>query len=271
MRGRDTFTGLLVLFCGSSLFAQSVSTQPASAPAGGNTVVIRWPDAKPDGKPGAPDRFTARFVPESLVGFLRDNPNRLPLPMQPQSEQERIVAALQRIDMDALLDAVGPSLDRILGARLDLKSGLIVEPLPADKQITIALDDIKQKPYVGPKQQVTGLVVNEVTENEYVIISLEMMEKARQLLQTGDPLYDRTHPDHLKAVAKHDVDRIRANFEADQATAKDKEEARRRVGELLEIYDAKTGKVEGEPRWVKESRRFSYGVTPKKGKFIDRL
>lgn len=118
----------------------------------------------------------------------------------------------------------------------------------------------------------TGLIVNGVTENEYVIISLEMMARHRQLVESGDPLFDRTHAAHLEAIARRrEVEEIRADHDTLQSMAKAKQEAHQHVGDLLGIYDAKTGKFEGEPRWVKESRRFSYVVNPKTGRFIDHL
>ena len=43
------------------------------------------------------------------------------------------------------------------------------------------------------------------------------------------------------------------------------------IGGLLGVYNAQTGTFDGEARWVKESRRFSYVVDPKTGEFIDRL
>lgn len=251
---------------------QTVAAPTATSPAdGGNTVVIRWPDGKTDGKPMPPVRFTARFAPESLIAFLRANTGRLPLPLQPEEEQAAVVAALQHVDMGAVLQVLHDQLAGGLGDRLNLDEGLILMPVPPEHQVTIDLTDIGLPAYEGPKQQVAGLLVNGVTEQEYVAIALAIMEKARQLLATGDPAYDRTAPEHYKAIAEAEVKAIRAKHEEEIETAKRKEEARKRVGELLGVYDAKSGKFQGEPHWVKEARRFTYVVDPKTGKFIDRL
>lgn len=256
----------------SIVSAQTVSNQPSTAPAGnGNSVIIRWPDLKPEGKPGAPEKFTARFAPESLIGFLRANTERLPLPMRPPSEQEATVTALEKIDMGELLDVVKEDLARVLADRLNLEQGSILQAVPPERQLRISLDEIKNEPYVGPQYQVTGLLVQNVTEDEYVTIALYLMERARQLMQTGDPVYDRTHPDHLRAVAEKAVAQIKAQHEKDLLTEKEKQDARKRIGEMLGGYNASTGKFDHDPQWVKESRRFSYVVNAKTGQFIDRL
>lgn len=257
---------------GGFVFAQSPATQPAPSPAGqGKTVIVNVESESAKGKPGAPAQFPARFTPESLAGFLENNVDRLPLPMKPASEREAVRAALEKIDMGELLESMEDRLVKLLDKRLDWSTGLIAEALPPDRRVTIDLSDLKLEPYEGPKQQVLGLMVTSVTEEEYVTIALEMMEKARQLLQTGDPLYDRTHPDHLKAVAERDVAGIRAKHTREAATAKEIEAARKRVGELLGVYNSQTGRFDGEAKWVKESRRFTYVVNPKTGEFIERL
>lgn len=247
---------------------RSAATAPAES---GNEVVVRWDGAKPEAKPGAPSRFSARFTPESLSSFVREHPDRLPLPLRSESEQAAVLSALERIDMGALLEEVHAHLARLLEDRLDPKEGAIIEPVPPDRQVRVDLSDIGMDPYQGPAKQVRGLVVSGVTEEEYLIIALHMMEKARQLLESGDPLYDRKHPDHFEAIAESEVQEIRAAHQQGLAIAKEKEAARKRVGELLGVYKPATGEFDGQPKWVKESRRFSYVVNPKTGQFIDRL
>lgn len=263
-------TLLIAMVGAASTAAQSPS--PTTAPAGdGNTVVIKWPEAKPSGPPGAPEKFSARFAPESLIAFLRANQHRLPLPMRPAAEQDAVVAALEAIDMGALIEEIKDDLQKVLGDRLDLKRGLILEPVPAERQVQIDLKDIGLETYRGPTHQATGLLVHGITEEEYVVLALHMMEKARQLVQVGGPAIDRTHADHFKAVAEAEVKKIRAKHEEEAALAKEKEEARKRVGPLLGNYDPATDQFDGEARWVKEARRFSYVVNPKTGEFITRL
>lgn len=273
MTMRHYTSGGLVLLFGMGASAQFAATQPATtAPAAdGNTVIVKWDAPKADARPSAPARFPARFTPESLMSFLKGNADRLPLPIRAQSEQDAILAALEKIDMGSLLDELEEPLTAKFGDRIDWKGGLIVEMVPAEQQVTIDLGDVGLKPYQGPKRRVHGLVISGVTDEEYVVVALEMMEKARQMLQTGDPLYDRTHPGHLKADAEREVKEIRARQAEEAALAKDKEAARKRVGEMLGVYQPSTGRFEGEAKWVKESRRFSYVVNPKTGVFIERL
>jgi len=221
--------------------------------------------------PRVPECFPARFTPDTLRAFLRDHPEHLPISMSSRQEQDAVAEALDRIDMGALIEGMKESLRRLLGDRLDLAGGLLVEPVPADRQILVDLSDIGAEPYRGPTHRVVGLLVEEVTEEEYVKIALRMMARARQFLRTGDPVYDRTHPDHLRAVAGREVAQIRARHAAEVATAKEREEIRKRIGKLLGVYDPKTGRFDGEPNWVKESRRFSYVVDARTGQFIDRL
>lgn len=264
--------GLTCLYSGT-LAAASESTAPqatTTSPAG-NQVIVQWDGSKPGEKLSSPSRFPARFTPESLAGFLRSNPERLPLPMRPEPEQAAVLQALERIDMGALLEEMREQVSRKIGDRLGRGDGLIATPVPPDDQIEIDLSDIGMEPYRGPSQQVHGLIVSDVSEEEYVSLALEMMERARQLLQTGNPLFDRTHPKHFQTIAERQVDEIRAKRAKEVAAAKQREETRKRVGELLGIYNPKTGQFGGEPKWLKESRRFSYVVDPKTGQFIDRL
>lgn len=265
--------GVLCLWAvAASAQTPSPATAPAEdQPAGKNSVVIRWPEAPADGKPASPVRFPATFTPESLQSFLRNNLDRLPLTMKPESEREAVAAALAKIDMGVLLEAADERLTSILGKPLDFGSNLIVEAVPEAQQITIDLADLKLKPYVGPKQLVKGFVAPDVTEAEYVALALELMEKARQLMASGDAYVDRTSGDHLKAIAEHEVAALRADQEKALAVAAEKEAARKHVGELLGVYNPTTKKFDGEAKWVKESRRFTYVVNAKSGQFIDRL
>lgn len=70
--------------------------------------------------------------------------------MQTKEEQELVIAAMTRVDMESLINAVAQSLQKILGDRLDLKDGLVYEQVPPERQITIPLDDIKAKAYTEP-------------------------------------------------------------------------------------------------------------------------
>lgn len=244
------------------------ATQPATKD---NTVVIRWPEDKSDGSPKPPKTFSARFTPDALKSFMKANPDLLPLPLKPHEEQAAVAQALDRIDMGMLVAEVNGFLLKEFQTRFDPTQNLIVTPIPADQQITVDLSDVDLNPYLGPQERVVGLLLHDITEAEFAATAFRLMETARQLLDTGDPAYDQNHPDHLQRIAEIEADKIRAASKAALTAEKEAQVIRQRIGQALGILDTETGKLDGPPNWIKESRRFTYVVDPKSGTFINRL
>lgn len=254
-------------------FALVVSAEDAGPGAGAqggpeNTVVIKWPDGEP--KP-AERTFTARFTPESLKALLTNRSELLPLPLQPESERVAIAAALDRVAMGAVVEQMSGFLAQTFAQRFNAAQDLIVSAVPPESQVTVDLSDVELDPYKGPPIVVAGFVLHGVTEAEYVAVACRVFEVSRQLVESGDPLFDRTSAAYLTGLAEVEAQHLRADKQKAIAIAKEREEARKRIGAALGIYNEATGEFSGEPDWAKESRRFSYVVDPQEGKFIDLL
>lgn len=241
--------GAIVAASSLSLAESPAASQPASSPA--------------------PPLFTARFTPESLEPLLRDKPELLPLPLQLDANREAAIDALNRIAIGPLLEAVGGQLSKRFGPRFMPAEDLITTPVPADKRIAIPTPELEEPEYRGPERLITGFVVHDITKTEYIETAVYLLEMARQKLETGEPIFDRTHPDHLRAIAERNVAERLAAHEQAQAQAAARKEARRNVARALGLTVGEDGTFTGEPHWAKESRRFSYII--EEGRFIERL
>lgn len=230
------------------------------------------PQPKDESQKDDPLRFTGRFTPDTLIDVLQNSETgKLPLPLQPEAQKQAAIGALKRIDMSAVVGQMQDYLTGDFPGRFVPDRDIIVAPVPEAKQVTIDLSDVGLDPYQGPQTQVLGFVVQNVTEGEFLTVAFRVIEKARQLLETNMGAVDRTADDHYKRKAMVAVEQIRAQQQALIADAKQREEIRKEVGQALGVYNPETGEFDGQPSWLKESRRFSYIINEQDGTFIDRL
>ncbi len=261
--------GGLVLFLAFSALAQDAAAPPAAAPAGQENAAAV---GKPDDPPKATEKtFSARFTPESLKALLADRSDLLPLPLQPAPERNAIAAALDRVVMGAVVEQMSGSLMQTFAQRFSPPQDLIVSAVPRESQVTVDLSDVELDPYTGPPVVVVGFVLHGITEAEYVDVACGVFEVSRQLAESGEPAFDRTSGEYLKVLAEAEAQQLRAAKQKAMAMAKEREEARKRIGAALGVYNAETGEFSGEANWAKESRRFSYVVDPQSGNFINLL
>ncbi|MBN1490343.1 MAG: hypothetical protein JXA69_10525 [Phycisphaerae bacterium] len=252
-----------------SAFAQEAATPAADAQTSQeNTVVIKWPEGPPK---TAEKTFTARFTPESLKALLLTRPELLPLPLQPMPERDAIAAALDRVAMGEVAEQMSGFLTQTFAQRFTASQDLIVSAVPPASQVTVDLSDVGLEPYQGPTSVVVGFVLHHITETEYVDVACRVFEVARQLVESGEPAFDRTSEQYLKVLAETEAQHLRTEKQKAMALAKQREETRKKIGTALGVYNAETGEFSGEPDWAKESRRFSYVVNAEAGKFIDLL
>lgn len=237
--------------------------------ANDNSVIIRWPEK--EAAPADPPVCSARFTAKSLKAFVEDRPDLLPLPLQLPGEREATLAALDRIDMGKAINEVSDFLSDKFGDRFNPSDSLIRIPVPAEKQVTVDLSDAGLEPFTGPHHRVTGMVLHRITQAEYVSTVYRLLETARTLIDSGQPKYDRTAANHMALLAQDAAEAFKAEVEAAKAAEREAQEIRREVGQALGIYNPETGAFEGDPQWVKESRRFSYVINSETGAFIDRL
>ncbi|HOA74917.1 MAG TPA: hypothetical protein PL151_03890 [Phycisphaerae bacterium] len=216
----------------------------------------------------APLTFTARFTAEDLRPLFEERYDVLPLPMQLPSQRQAALAALSRVEMGAMIEQLTPWLNRRFGSRFDPQKDLIQIPVPESQQVTLDTPELPEAQYRGPSKRVIGFMLHDVTDVEYIDTAVYLAQTARQLLDSGEVRFDRNAPDHLEAMARHEVQRRIAARKKAEAEDKERQEIRRRVAEALGIADADSADP-ADAQWAKESRRFTYIV--RDGKFIDRL
>lgn len=242
------------------------ATQPASDT---QTVLIQLAEKSVKDKRGE-QPFMARFTSEELTSFIENRPELLPLPMQLDAQRREYDGAMRRIAMGELLTAIEPWLRDELKSHYAGSEGLIVKPVPLDQQVTIEIPESEGKFYRGPDTEIVGFLLHNLTIEDYLKVTIRILQKARQLLDTGNALYDRTSPDHYRLVAQREVDGIVSASHAARQTEAERAQVRKRIGEALGVYDPKTEEFNGQANWIKESRRFSYIIT-KQGEFIEKL
>ncbi|MFN0137629.1 MAG: hypothetical protein ACKVS9_16110 [Phycisphaerae bacterium] len=235
-----------------------------------NVTIQLLPGKETPPPPPSPG-YTGRFSSKDLRALLDEHQNRLPISMQSKEQKLMLLDAIDRINMEAVVDALTDYFKANFKGRFDPKHDLVVAPVPSDKQIKLDAPKLKDKTYTGPATEITGFMVHNLSEAEFIAIAVRVLQTSRQLLDSGDPLYDRSAKDYYKSVAEFDVKRLSKATEDAAKIEEKRKNARKRIGEALGIYDAAGDKViEGrEAAWGKESRRFSFIV--KDGKFVERL
>jgi len=256
----------------------SVAAQPAGAPPAAtqpatpaSSVNIRL---MPDGSlpSGAKEpTFTARFTGKSLRSLLNEQTPLLPLPFQLEEERAEYIAAVDRIGMGSVVEKLQPWLAQACAGQFDAAGDTIRVPVSVEQQVEIQPPGEGSALYRGPKEDVVGFLLHDVTEEEYLRTAVRVMNVARQLLDTGDARYDRTSQRYYSLLAASEVEALVSSNQKVVLAAKARELVRRSVGTALGLtYDEKTKRFEGEPRWSQESRRFMF-VVDAGGEFIDRI
>ncbi len=243
------------------LFSQAppAATQPAAESL---TIELRRP---PGDAPDAPVRFTARISPESLAALFESD--QLPAPFRAGAEKASMLNAIERVNMAALVDEIAPFLERQFARRFQPDRDMLVRRVPDDKQLAIDAADIFDQRYFGPKNEIVGLLIHDVTEREYIEAALRILQRARQLYESGDPVYDRRSDQYWRWLADRELAEIRDARRRGDLSQVEKNETRRRIAKALGIEDNQDAST--APNWLKESRRFSYII--RDGQFIERL
>jgi len=234
-----------------------------------SSVSIQLPPAATTQPARGKRRFTARITGPALTLLLTQRSDLLPLPFEFEPQRQAFVEALARVNMAALVEKVEPFLREKYPGKFDRDEDLIVVPVPPDKQVKLETPDLPPGWYTGPKSEVVGFLLHDVTEDDFIKVALRVMQCARQILDCGDPLFDRLSPQHYRLLAQLEVARERRRRQEAIVQERIRKEVRRRVGQALGVYDPNTGEFSGHANWVKEWRRFTYVV--KDGEFIDRL
>ncbi len=270
-------TGFAMFFvCSMSVSAQPLAaTQPAVPPAGpvefsaGSVNIQLNSTHETDKKKIPPRTFTGRFTCEELKSLLLQQPELMPLSLQFQSTQALMADAMDRVSMRTLVDKLSQYLEKIFPGRFDPRVDLIVMPVPEDKRVERKVAELPDGVYRGPVDDVEGFLIHEITEQDYVRLAVLVMQTARQLIDQGAPIADRTHKDYYALIADQEVARIIAGEKERRAEELNQKAIRCKIGEALGIYDPIHDTFQGDPNWLYESRRFAYVV--KDGRFIDRL
>ena len=245
---------------------------PAPSPASDATpTAAGQPAGEAEAAAKPQQTFSGRFTTASLKALVADQSDLLPLPLQLEGERQAALSALDRVDMSAVIGEMADFLTEKFADRFDLTRHVLSAAVPPGQQVEVDLSDVGLTPYRGPAQQIIGFVVHGMTREEYLNTALRALETARQLVESGEPVFDRTDPNHFKLVAEAEAAKLRAAREKEMADEKEREEIRKRIGQALGVYNSKTGKFDGQASWMRESRRFSYVVDEKTGEFIARL
>jgi len=251
----------------SSSVRPAATSQPTKLSAGSVTIQIPALSTQPVGKPQP--RLTACFTRDDLRSLLTERVDLLGLPFQFKAQQKTFLTALEKVSMAALVEKLGPFLTEKFPQGFDPARDLIIMPVPVDKQVELKAADLPEGRYQGPREEITGFLLRNISEQEYIEVAIHVMHTARQMLYSGNPAFDRTSPHYFKLLAERELaQRLELKHQA-EAEAKAKEQIKQTIGKALGIYDPATGKYAGTPNWTKESRRFAYVVT--EGQFIERL
>lgn len=247
--------------------AQSDPDEPRTIRVGTPAVVIE--QTNDSQKQQEPIRFTAAFSPKELEVLLSTQSDLLPATLQVSEQRIDMVAALQRVNMGIVLERLTPFLKDRYSNSFDASRDTLTIPVEQEYQVTVETPDLPGGSYTGPREQTIGFLVHDLTEADYINIAIRVMQTARQLLLEGRPESDRMTPDYYTMLAEREIDKLRAAADSAQKQELRRVAVRQKMAEALGVFDPETGTYTGKPKWVKESRRFSYIV--KDGQFIDRL
>lgn len=207
-------------------------------------------------------RFTARFTTEDIKPLLTERSDLLPLPFHYAGQIDQYTQAIDRVCMSALVQELSPYLSQDYAERFSPGRDTIRVQVPQDQQVEIKDPELPGGTHRGPTNEMAGFLIHDITEDEYLRVAVRVLQTARKILDTGDPAVDRQSAQYRELAARAESNRILQDRHAKQAS-------KITIGKALGIYKADKNVFEGQPKWVKESRRFTYVV--KDGKFIDRL
>jgi len=211
--------------------------------------------------------FTARITADALIELLESAP--MPLHLRTERQQEATADALRRVSMEAVVDEMGEYLLERFGSQFDPHRDVITVPVPEVHYVTIQPDDVLTEPYRGPKAEIAGFLLHDITEVEYINVGVRIMQVARQLIDAGNPAYDHTAKDYYRLLAEREVQALRAAKQNAQTTEEERREVRKKIAGALGVPPDATRKQAAKGDWHKESRRFTYII--RDGEFIYRL
>jgi len=180
----------MVLAAGFPAEASAAASQPAAAPA--QSVSIQLTPGIEQVPRERERTFTARFTPEELKLLLAKRSDVLPLPFEFDDQREAFAAALDRISMQALVEKLKPFITGEFSNRFDVERDLIVVPVPPEQQLELEVPELPGGRYRGPTEEVMGFLVHEVTEREFISTAIRLVQTARQMLDTGKTVFDRS-------------------------------------------------------------------------------
>lgn len=260
-----------VLLCAtlsiSMCFAQD-GDDAATANAAETPITLKVLGDWINGPKGEPATLTARFTSDELISLLTSGrpPSRQ---FEDQAYRDETIAAMRRVSMHAVVEQLGGYLSSAFEGRFNPETDLVVQSVPADKQVTIDTPDLGTPTFTGPQEEIIGILLHDISNDEMIEVALRMIHKGRQLLDTGNPMFDRTSGDYYRRWAEAIVAEQRALAESAAATQAEAERVRKEIAKALALEQQPDGSYTGDPNWLKESRRFSYIVQD--GKFIQRL
>jgi len=242
------------------------TTQPATVSA--SSINIQVPvSSQADNPPER--RFTVCYTAEDLQNLISNHPTLLPLAFQFQDAKNKFIDALNRINMGALIERLMPFFEKRYPNSFDPANDLIIRAVPENKQVEIKDAKLPNGSYRGPRNEIAGFLMHNLTKDDFITIAIRIIHTARQMLQRGNPEYDRSSPEFYRTLAEKEVEKLKRSLYQKQQEQERKENIRIKIAKALGIYNPQTGEISGQGDWVKESRRFSYVV--QEGDFISRL
>ena len=164
---------------------------PAPSPASDATpTAAGQPAGEAEAAAKPQQTFSGRFTTASLKALVADQSDLLPLPLQLEGERQAALSALDRVDMSAVIGEMADFLTEKFADRFDLTRHVLSAAVPPGQQVEVDLSDVGLTPYRGPAQQIIGFVVHGMTREEYLNTALRALETARQLVESGEPVFD---------------------------------------------------------------------------------
>jgi len=243
--------------------------QPAAKAVSSEAVTIELMQRRPD--PATEDsepRFTFRVTPESLLELMKSP--AVPTLLRTDRQLTKLSEALPIVSMDAVLTEMLPILQQRLGTKFSAERDAIFMPVDASRRVDVpvpgASDD---RTYRGPTREVVGFLLHDVTEGEAVTLGIRIAQTARQIFDSGLPVFRRDTEAYLRTLAEREALEDRAALQSQRESLADARAVRERIAAELGLASSEPDDNGRSGKWRKESRRFSYII--RDGEFISRL
>lgn len=263
---RTRFPGAIVAL---GIFGSALATAQDPKPSALETLTVQLKPAPPAAPAPPAPGFTGRFTANDLIALIREKSGSLPVSISLEQEREATVEALEKVNMGAVLQELIGYLESNFKDRFNPDHDVIQVPVPADRQVTIDTPDRTDRKFTAPARDIVGFLVHDLTNAEYTSLVVRVVQTARVMIDSGEPLFDRSSRGYYTARAEQELKAVREKEKADAADKMAREEATRRIAAELGLQPDGKGGWKGDPQWQRETRRFSYII--KDGKFIERL